>query len=153
MSEDQQSHDPKSHIVRRAEMYFGAYPVRLDSLLAYLLEDMDDAGAVRFDLSRDGGRVLVWSETDWMADASETVASLFERFHVKRGDTSRPNRFRSEVLIAAMSRRVFTEGPAGAFSHEAGRGDAWPVVNGGQREGRALFFEVDEQHLARRAGK
>lgn len=148
MSEDQ-SLDPRDGIIRRAEMYFGAYPIRLDALLAYLLEDMDEARVVRFDLSRDGGRVWVWSDTDWMAAASETVTSLFERFHVKRGDPSRPNRFRSEVLIGALSRRIFTAGPAGAFSHDAGPEDARRLGEVDRREGRALFFEIDEQHLAR----
>lgn len=151
MSEDQPL-DSKG-VIRRAEMYFGAYPIRMDALLAYLLEDMDEAGAARFDLIRDGGRVWVRSETDWMADAGETVTSLFERFHVKRGDPSRPNRFRSEVLIGALSRRVFTAGPAGTFAHEAGPEDARLPSDGDRREGRALFFEIDEQHLARLRGE
>jgi len=105
----------KNQIILNHKVYFSSYPVKLEEVVGYIVDDILKAGTRNLVVKISAEEVLIASSHDWVFAAQSNDVTLFDKFTVKDGGPAGFNQYRSEYIVNSVSEKLIYEGDGGAY--------------------------------------
>ena len=133
-----------SHVRNRLRIYLRTAPISPSEICSLILNDVSYKDAEHVSLRIDSSRVLLITSHDWINIGHREIRELFEGLHLQKGSPN-PNEVRAEIIVNAVSSKLYTIGPAGQYTKNISAEEMLMLKKENRPEnGRLLFFEIDQ---------